>query len=239
MSKSDDVKYRGWEYAKVGDYHRNLNPNWSYTPTYLKKMEYVYKFIDNLPMNYRILDAGCGEGVLVEKLKSKGRIIEGIDLNYESEYVKRGDILTMPYNDNTFDVVLLLDVFEHLFFHQQPKALQEIRRVLVNQGILLASIPNIAHFNSRFNLFLKGRLDRTDIETNHPGERPIYENIRIIKESGFEIKEIKGITLTVPFIYRRIICQRPSRFRWLHDLLNIFALPSISMINIFVCINKK
>jgi len=27
--------YRCWEYSKKGDYHKNLDPDWSYTPTYL------------------------------------------------------------------------------------------------------------------------------------------------------------------------------------------------------------
>jgi len=129
--KSEDVRYRGWEYAKQGDYHRNLDPDWSYTPTYLKKMYYVRQFLDSLPKGTRILDAGCGEGVLVEEYLAKGYSIQGIDLNYESEIAKRGDILNMPFKDESFDVVLLLDVFEHLSFMDQPKALKEIHRVLI------------------------------------------------------------------------------------------------------------
>jgi len=131
--KSEDVRYRGWEYAKQGDYHRNLDPDWSYTPTYLKKMYYVRQFLDSLPKGTRILDAGCGEGVLVEEYLAKGYSIQGIDLNYESEIVKRGDILNMPFKDESFDVVLLLDVFEHLSFTDQPKALKEIHRVLIGR----------------------------------------------------------------------------------------------------------
>jgi len=39
-SNPDNV-YRSWEYARHGDYHRNLDPNWSYTPTYLRKMTFI------------------------------------------------------------------------------------------------------------------------------------------------------------------------------------------------------
>lgn len=145
----------------------------------------------------------------------------------------------MPYEDDRFDVVLLLDVFEHLSFEDQPKALTEIKRVLKKGGKLLISIPSLAHINSRFTFFFKGKLDRTDTETNHKGERPINENIKILEDTGFKILEKRGITLTLPIIYRRMICRRPASFRWLHDLLDSLAAPSLAMINIFVCENIK
>lgn len=225
----------GWLYATKGDYHRHLDPNWSYTPTYLRKMAFVRSKICNLGANRRILDAGCGEGVLVEEFRAQGFQIEGLDLNYESEYVRRGNVLDMPFKDESFDAVLLLDVFEHLGYLDQPGALAEIRRVLKKGGVLLAAIPNLAHMNSRFRMALLGRLDRTDTETNHIGERPFAENRRLLNEAGFLIEEVKGVTLTVPFLYRQIICRRPAWFRWLHDLFEPLAFNSLSMLNIFVC----
>ena len=61
------------------------------------------------------------------------------------------------------------------------------------------------------------------------------ENIRLLRQAGFQIERIVGITLTVPFIYRHIICRWPARFRWLHDALDFFAIPSLSMLNLFWC----
>jgi 2-polyprenyl-3-methyl-5-hydroxy-6-metoxy-1,4-benzoquinol methylase len=228
--------YRGWEYARAGDYHRNLDPNWSYTPTYLRKMAFVRRKIQERGREARILDAGCGEGVLVQELKAQGFQIEGLDLNYGSEFVRRGSVLEMPYAADIFDVVLLLDVFEHLNYADQPIALAEIYRVLRRGGQLIASIPNLAHWNSRFRLALFGQLDRTDVETNHVGERPFVENRSLLHKAGFEIVQVKGVTLTVPFVYRYIICKRPAWFRWLHDLLEPLAVPSLAMLNIFVCL---
>lgn len=235
MTEEQKPGHRGWEYAKKGDYHRNLDPNWSYTPTYLAKMGFVRSFLETLPRQARILDAGCGEGVLVEEFRSQGLPIEGLDLNYESDYVRRGNILDLPYEAGSFEIILLLDVFEHLAFSDQPQALKEIRRVLATGGRLLASIPNLAHWNSRVRLFLFGDLDRTDIEINHPGERPYAENRRLLEKAGFEIVGIKGVTLTVPYIYRQVICRRPAKWCWLHDLLEPLAVNSLAMINIFEC----
>ncbi|MFC1989902.1 class I SAM-dependent methyltransferase [Chloroflexota bacterium] len=228
--------FRGWEYAESGDYHKHLDPNWSYTPTYLKKMKYIRCFLEKLPKDYPVLDAGCGEGVLVEEFATKGFKIEGVDLNYESPIVRRGDILNMPfYEDGRFGAVVMLDVFEHLAFTDQPRALKEVKRVLRPGGILLISIPNLAHWNSRFWFVFHGNLDRSDVETNHIGERPLTENIQLLCQAGFQIERVVGITLTVPFVYRNIICRWPARFRWLHNILDIFAVPSLAMLNLFWC----
>jgi SAM-dependent methyltransferase len=228
-------QYRGWEYARRGDYHRNIDPNWSYTPTYFRKNEFVRREICNLGKKARILDAGCGEGILVEEFNARGFHIEGLDINYESENVRRGSILALPYYEEAFDAVLLLDVFEHLSFIEQPVALAEVRRVLKQGGKLIASIPNLAHWNSRFRMLFFGELDRTDIDINHIGERPFRENRRLLRKAGFSIEYIKGVTITIPFIYRRVICRYPARFRWLHDLLEPIARPSLAFLDIFIC----
>ena len=235
MRKGSTPGFRGWEYAKAGDYHRNLDPNWSYTPTYLRKMALVRGKVREKGKCARILDAGCGEGVLVEEFRTQGYSIAGLDLNYESDDVCRGSVLAMPYEDRAFDLVLFLDVFEHLNFLDQPVALAEIHRVLREGGEFVVSVPNLAHWNSRFRMALFGRLDRTDVDTNHIGERPYKENRDLIRKAGFEIVQTKGITLTVPFLYRCVICRRPTWFKWLHDFLELFACPSLAMITVFFC----
>src|SRR5439155_22377455 len=83
----------------------------------------------------------------------------------------------------------------------------------------------------------RGKLDRTDVETDHVGERPISEYQRLLKQCDFTTLKYTGISFTLPFIYRRIICRRPARFKWLHDALEPLAraFPSLAMLTIFVC----
>jgi SAM-dependent methyltransferase len=238
FSQQKKQPVRGWEYARIGDYHRNLDLNWSYAPTYLAKMRMIRRYLERVSKESRILDAGCGEGVLVEEYHSKGFQIEGIDLNYESEHVRHGDLRKLPYPDQTFDLVLLLDVFEHFEFSDQAKVLTEIHRVLRPNGTLLATIPNIAHFNSRCMMFLFGRLDRSDSELNHPGERPYFENRDILKRYSFEIRHAKGITLTIPLVIK-FIRHYPRQLRWFHDLLELFALPSLALLTLFECVKRN
>lgn len=230
-----DGMHRGWEYAVRGDYHRDMDPNWHYTLTYLRKMSLVRRYLSALPADMSILDAGCGEGLLVEEYRAKGYRIQGIDLNYESDFVTHGDVLSMPYEDGSIDLVLMLDVFEHLQFADQPLALKEMARVLKPGGSLLLVIPNLAHFNARFRMLFRGRLDRTDIDTNHCGERPLQENLQLLREAGFDVQRQKGITLTVPWLYRSVICRWPARFKWLHDVLDLVAVPSLAMFTFIEC----
>src|SRR6266498_5010735 len=213
------------------------DPNWSYTPTYLQKMAFVEQFIESQPHNAKILEVACGEEVLVEEFGKKGWHIEGLDLNYESGCVRRGDVRNLPYPDACFDAVLFLDALEHLAFVDQPKALSEIHRVLKPQGHLVLSVPNLAHLNSRIGFLLRGKLDRTDAETDHVGERPLVEYQRLLKQCDFTAQKSTGISFTVPFVYRRIICRRPATFKWLHDALEPLAraFPSLAMLAIFVC----
>ena len=236
-----DTVQRSWEYERRGDYHRHLDPNWSYTPTYLKKMAAVRGFLDGCSPEARILDAACGEGVLVEEYRDRGRDIVGIDLNYESDLVRRGDIRSLPFEDRRFGVVLLLDVLEHLSHTDQAAALGEARRVLEPSGSLLVTVPNLAHLNSRLRLLFKGGLDRADNPVDHLGERPLGEYWLLLRQNGFKVERCTGITFTAPILYRQIICRNPSSFRWLHDLLDPLArtFPSLAFLNLFVCTREE
>ena len=232
-----NVTERGWEYATKGDYHRNLDPNWSYTPTYLRKRVRVREFMDSIDKNALVVDVGCGEGVIVEEFLRKGYNIVGIDANYESEIVRKGDARKLPFSDQSVGAALLLDVFEHIPYIDQPIVLSEIHRVLVPGGAFLAAIPNLAHFNSRFLMALKGRLDRTDNELDHVGERPLQENLRLLRANGFTVDSIVGVTFSAPFLYRRLICRKPARYRWLHDAIEPLAsaFPGLALLDVIWC----
>jgi len=208
---------RTGEYAERGEYHRTLDPSWDYLPTYVAKMAYVRAYLGELAPGTRVLDAGCGEGVLVEEFA--GRLaIEGVDPNYASAHVRRASLLALPFADETFERVLCLDVLEHLTFDEQPRALAEIHRVLAPSGELLVSIPNLAHLQSRIHFLLTGRLIRTAAETKHPGDRPIAEYLRLFTRAGFAVAERRGIFPTVP-VLTAWIRRRPARRAWLHRAL--------------------
>jgi SAM-dependent methyltransferase len=208
---------RDGEYAARGDYHRAPDPDWDYYPTYLAKLIFVRKWLDALPAGTRVVDAGCGEGVLVEEYADR-LAIEGLDASYSSERVRRGSLTSLPYAGGVFDRALCLDVLEHLSFEEQPRALAELYRVLRPGGELLVSVPNLAHLQSRIHFLLRGRLIRTASELKHPGDRPADEYILLGRRAGFSLDSRHGIFPTIPVI-TRLIRRNPRALGPLHRML--------------------
>jgi ubiquinone/menaquinone biosynthesis C-methylase UbiE len=61
---------------------------------------------------------------------------------------------SLPLRDNVFDIVLSLDVLEHL---SQPKeAVREIRRAARNSGLVALSLPHKTNFRDILEQVLSG-----------------------------------------------------------------------------------
>jgi SAM-dependent methyltransferase len=100
-----------------------------------------------LPESARILDAGCGSGRNMVELSRFGTVT-GIELSDTSVAVARrrgvgdvieGSVLEMPFETNSFDFAVSLDVIEHL--EDDLEALRELRRTVAPGGSLLVTVP--------------------------------------------------------------------------------------------------
>jgi ubiquinone/menaquinone biosynthesis C-methylase UbiE len=97
----------------------------------------------------KILEIGCGDGGIVQILKAKNQVI-AVDIsqnaikNLEEKGIKSYliDISEekLPFNSEEFDIILALEVLEHLKSPQN--AIEEIQRVLKKDGRFIVSIPN-------------------------------------------------------------------------------------------------
>ena len=97
-----------------------------------------------------ILDAGCGEGITLEKMTKlfPDRRVVGIDTEPENIEiclrhqlpVQEGSLYAIPFADASFDTVLFSEVIEHL--DMPEKALFEIYRVLRPGGRVIIIFPN-------------------------------------------------------------------------------------------------
>ncbi len=226
------------EYELKGEYHKHLDKKWRYYPIYMQKMRYVKNILDNLPKKAKIIDLGCGEGVLVEEYKNRGYNVIGLDNSYSSKYVMKGDITKLKFDNGTFDLVLSLDVLEHLSFEQQEKAVAEMHRILKKNGKAIISIPNLAHFASRISFLFLGKLLRTSKIERHIGDRPVSEYTSLFKKNKLKIVKRKGLFPTYPII-SLLTYFFPDRSLWMHKLYDIaFAYPNFCFLNIFI-LKKK
>lgn len=117
----------------------NLNSN----KEFLKKTKLLNK-------KQRILEIGSGKGSMVNYLHKKGYNIIGTELNqdfvneskeiYGKLPIKQMSGDDLKFKDNSFDIVLSFDVFEHI--PNSDKHLQGVKRVLKPNGYYLLQTPN-------------------------------------------------------------------------------------------------
>jgi 2-polyprenyl-3-methyl-5-hydroxy-6-metoxy-1,4-benzoquinol methylase len=194
-------------------------------------MDGVRRYLRALSPGTRVLDAGCGEGLLVEEFRARLRI-EGLDPNYSSDHVTNGSVTALPYEAGTFDCGLCLDVLEHLSFPDQSRALTELFRVIRPGGELYVTVPNLAHLQSRLHFLIGGRFIRTANLIKHPGDRPVAEYLDLARQTGFRLIDRRGIFPTVP-VLTRLIRQNPAKLRPLHTLLTrVLPVPGWCFLNV-------
>ena len=209
------------EYEEKREYHRNLDKRWKYYPVYVEKVNFINKYFSNVSKKDQIVDLGCGEGVIVQKYREKGYDIIGLDYNFSSKDVVKGDLTKTKFEDNFFDLVICLDVLEHLGFEQQELAVREMKRIMKKNGRILIAVPNLAHFASRIAFLFIGKLLRTSTPDRHPGDRPLKEYLKIFEDNDLKVTIYRGLFPTYP-LSTLLTYFFPSKVVPLHKFLNKF-----------------
>lgn len=140
--------------------------------------------INLIPKTFRacnVLEIGCGNGATLQKLKeigianttagvelfpSKDNFYDTID-HFLSENVE--EIVFPSYMHNSFDIILLGDVLEHLV--DPWSSLKKVSSLLKAEGCIIVSLPNIRYysvlksiiFDGDFKYEKAGILDKTHL----------------------------------------------------------------------------
>lgn len=135
--------------------------------------------------NFQILDVGCGAGTSLPILIKFGNLI-GVDKSSQAikfcqkkgyTQIKKGDATSLPFKDESFNLIAALDLLEHI--KDDQRALTEFARVCKKDGWLIISVPAFS--------FLWGE---NDIATHHMRRYEKEDLRRKIEKSGFVIRKL-------------------------------------------------
>ena len=99
-----------------------------------------------------VLDLGCGPGIFSNVCRELGASVVAMDFSdsmlsiarrrYESGFPTiQGVAKSLPFRDTIFDMVLALDVIEHLY--EPETVLREVQRVMKPCGIIVLTTPKV------------------------------------------------------------------------------------------------
>ena len=113
----------------------------------------------------RILDVGCGPGIILEEMVARGHHGTGIDLSREmvneanarlKKYnagaepsCSQGNVESLPFQSESMDVVLCLGVL--MYLQDERKAISELSRVLKKGGIAVVVLTNLLKIGNLFD----------------------------------------------------------------------------------------
>ncbi len=110
----------------------------------------------NFDKKLKILDVGCGDGFYIHIVSKLGQKIEIIGVDTDDNALRsarknlpklksikliKASILRLPLESESFDIVIISEVLEHL--DSDLLGLKEVRRVLKRDGMVLISVPNL------------------------------------------------------------------------------------------------
>jgi methionine biosynthesis protein MetW len=150
------------------------------------------------PPPLKLLDVGCGTGVLSRLLVERGYDVTGIDLseNAITRCKRKGldafqqDLSErLLFGDEEFDGILMSEVIEHIadtFF-----VLHELYRVLKKGGVFILTTPNSVFITRR----LRYLIGKTPTETQNFSHLRFFNKTlltRIMEEANYDVINFKG-----------------------------------------------
>jgi 2-polyprenyl-6-hydroxyphenyl methylase/3-demethylubiquinone-9 3-methyltransferase len=117
------------------------------------RFDYFQSVVGSLS-GLKVLDVGCGGGILAERFAQAGALVTGVDLSYSSlaaasrhskinaieiDYVN-AEAEMLPFPDSSFDLVVSSDFLEHVI--ELDRVISECARVLRPRGLFLYDTIN-------------------------------------------------------------------------------------------------
>ena len=189
------------------DYYNNFYKELSKLDEKGNTFSKIESFIPNLQGNETFLDIGCGHGSVSEDLIKQNFQVSGIEINkdaIESLEHKGFEVfqkdITKPLDmDKKFDIVMILDVLEHLF--DPLFLLSEAKKVTKDKGYIIVTVPLYFDIVDRFKILFTGSIISMDNlcygEENYKKFRSYnYDHIRFFRPKEMvEMGESLGLQI--------------------------------------------
>ena len=194
---------------------------------YIPLVGYVFKkrLINTLKLlggGYgNLLEIGFGSGILLTELGRRAKKVYGVDIHEKIPIVQKmaddlgfnaklryASVLDLPYEDNFFDAVVAVSIFEHIKPQDLSRALSEVNRVMKNNAIAVISFPVRNVITDIFFQTLGWNSKEWNPRVMHPsGHKDIIEAAK----NNFAIKEILIFPNFLPInlsLYCSIACVK-------------------------------
>ena len=175
-------------------------------------------FADWIGKNKKVLDLGGRDGTLTKHFINNNNVtladidenaLEYAKKNYQIQILKVDLNQSLPILDNSFDVVVMAEVLEHLPYPNIT--LSEIKRILKTNGEFIGNLPLAYHLKDRWQI-IRGRKLLISGDPTHL-QFLSFEDAKKLMSNFFNIKEIsilKGGKLSnkFPKVFARNIAFR-------------------------------
>lgn len=184
---------------------------WSqnYLNLHLNRYEYDLQTLQKYYSDGQVLEIGSAPYQLTYLIKEAGYPIIGIDIDPDRQAdfirsagldIRKNDIDSeeLPFEDNSFKYILFNEVFEHLRINP-IQTLNEIRRVLHPDGVLVLSTPNLYSLQNVIKMFSGKGFDSPFQEFNklqtighmgHVREYSLSQMKEFVENTGYKIVEV-------------------------------------------------
>ena len=164
-------------------------------------------FAEWIGINKKVLDLGGRDGTLTKHFIEKNNVtladidenaLEYAKRNYKVETMKVDLNQSLPFKDNSFDVVVMAEVLEHLPYPNIT--LSEIKRVLKTNGRFIGNLPLAYHLKDRWQI-IRGRKLLISGDPTHL-QFFSFDDVQKLISNFFNIEEIvilKGGKLSKKF----------------------------------------
>lgn len=164
----------------------------------------VESFLGPLDIEGMSLDVGCGTGLMLQSLSKRGKAC-GIDVSEmavnlcrrkTNAFLVRGTGSQIPFAEESFDLVTLLDIIEHT--RDDAAVLKEAYRVCKTGGSVLVTVPAFS--------FLWGS---HDVIHHHVKRYRRNELAALGAEAGFTVQRISytNFFIFLPVLVRRVFSR--------------------------------